>query len=139
MESVGENVEEVKEGDFVVPVFLPNCGECMDCESEKSNICCRFPTQVQPGMRDGTSRITDSKGKTVYNFLNVSSFSEYTVVDINNIVKIDSDIPPEKACLLSGGVSAGKIELLINFVGIYTETWCMCMPCFKENFGRFEV
>ncbi|KAJ8625024.1 hypothetical protein MRB53_033554 [Persea americana] len=107
VESVGEHVEEVKEGDFVVPVFLPNCGECMDCKSEKSNICCRFPTQVQPGMRDGTSRITDSKGKIVYNFLNVSSFSEYTVVDINNIVKIDSDIPPEKACLLSGGVSAG--------------------------------
>lgn len=108
VESVGENVEEVKEGDFVVPVFLPNCGECIDCKSEKSNMCCRYPTRILPGMRDGTSRFTDSSGNVIHNFINVSSFSQYTVVDVTNIVKIDSDISPEKACLLSCGVSTGN-------------------------------
>ncbi|XXG86450.1 hypothetical protein AAC387_Pa11g1344 [Persea americana] len=107
VESVGEKVEEVKEGDFVVSVFLPNCGECIDCKSEKGNMCCRYPTRILPGMRDGTSRFTDSSGNVIHNFINVSSFSQYTVVDVTNIVKIDSDILPEKACLLSCGVSTG--------------------------------
>ncbi|KAJ8625023.1 hypothetical protein MRB53_033553 [Persea americana] len=56
VESVGEKVEEVKEGDFVVSVFLPNCGECIDCKSEKGNMCCRYPTRILPGMRDGTKK-----------------------------------------------------------------------------------
>lgn len=107
VESVGEKVEEVKEGDWVIPVFLSDCQECVDCKSERSNNCSGYPFKVQPGMRDGSSRFTDSKGQVLYNFLNVSSFSEYTVVDVINIVKINPCIPPEKACLLSCGVSTG--------------------------------
>ncbi|KAJ8625022.1 hypothetical protein MRB53_033552 [Persea americana] len=107
VESVGENVGEVKEGDFVIPVFLADCRECVDCKSEKSNMCSSFPFTVLPGMRDGTCRFTDSNGNVLHNFLNVSSFSEYTVVDINNIVKINSDMSPKQACLLSCGVSTG--------------------------------
>lgn len=110
VESVGENVEEVKEGDFVIPVFLPDCRECVDCRSEQSNICSDYPFKVLPGMRDGTSRFTDSNGNVLHNFLNVSSFSEYTVVDIINIVKIDAEISPEMACMLSCGVSTGKLS-----------------------------
>lgn len=110
MESVGENVEEVKGGDFVIPVFLADCRECIDCKSEKSNMCSSFPFTVLPGMRDGTSRFTDSNGNVLHNFLHVSSFSEYTVVDINNIVKINSDLSPKQACLLSCGVSTGKLS-----------------------------
>ncbi|KAK8684053.1 hypothetical protein V6N13_040090 [Hibiscus sabdariffa] len=34
-------------------------------------------------------------------------FSEYTVVDVVNVVKISPDIPVDKACLLSCGVSTG--------------------------------
>ncbi|PNX85406.1 alcohol dehydrogenase 7-like protein, partial [Trifolium pratense] len=55
VESVGEHVEEVKEGELVVPVFLPNCGECKDCESTKSNTCSKFGSKLFFGMpRDGT-------------------------------------------------------------------------------------
>ncbi|XP_058087154.1 alcohol dehydrogenase-like 7 isoform X2 [Magnolia sinica] len=107
VESVGENVEEVKEGDFVIPTFLPNCQECVDCKSGESNMCSKFPFKVEPGMRDGTSRFKDSNGEVIHNFINVSSFSEYTVVDIIQVVRIDPVIPPEKACLLSCGVSTG--------------------------------
>ncbi|KAF2282772.1 hypothetical protein GH714_043080 [Hevea brasiliensis] len=31
VESVGDHVEEVKEGELVLPVFAPDCGECRDC------------------------------------------------------------------------------------------------------------
>jgi S-(hydroxymethyl)glutathione dehydrogenase/alcohol dehydrogenase len=111
VESVGEHVEEVKEGELVVPVFLPNCGECKDCESTKSNNCSKFgskPFQYQYGMpRDGTSRFRDMNGEVVHHLLGVSSFSEYTVVDVTHLVKIVQDFPLDKACLLSCGVSTG--------------------------------
>jgi S-(hydroxymethyl)glutathione dehydrogenase/alcohol dehydrogenase len=111
VESVGEYVEEVKEGDLVVPVFLANCGECRDCESTKSNNCSKFgsnPFQYQYGMpRDGTSRFRDINGEVVHHLFGVSSFSEYTVVDVTHLVKIVQDFPLDKACLLSCGVSTG--------------------------------
>ncbi|XP_057470298.1 alcohol dehydrogenase-like 2 isoform X1 [Actinidia eriantha] len=108
VESVGEHVEELREGDTVLPVFQPDCGECRDCKSQKSNDCSKFPIANYIGMpRDGTSRFKDSNGQPVHHFIFVSSFTEYTVVDVANVVKISSDIPVEKACLLSCGVSTG--------------------------------
>lgn len=108
VESVGENVNEVAEGDYVMPVFLANCGDCKDCKSKKSNLCSTLPFKPSPCMpRDGTSRFTDLNGDTLYHCLHVSSFSQYTVVDIAHITKVDSAIPPNRACLLSCGVSTG--------------------------------
>lgn len=109
MESVGEEVDEVTEGDTVIPTFLSDCGECTDCRSKKSNLCSKFPFKLSPwNHRDETSRFTDLKGETLYHFLYISSFSEFTVVDIANLTKIDASIPPNKACLLSCGVSTGN-------------------------------
>ncbi|XP_022144320.1 alcohol dehydrogenase-like 7 [Momordica charantia] len=108
VESVGKDVNEVKEGDTVIPTFMADCGECRDCLSDKSNLCSKFPFQVSPGMpRCGTTRFTDLNGHPLYHFMFVSSFSEYTVVDIVNVIKIDPSIPPNMACLLSCGVSTG--------------------------------
>ncbi|CAI9109886.1 OLC1v1009812C1 [Oldenlandia corymbosa var. corymbosa] len=108
VESVGDNVHDLSEGDTVLPIFLPDCGECADCKSQKSNLCSKFPFLESPVMhRDGTTRFTDMKGESIYHFLNVSSFSEYTVVDIANVTKIDPVLPPNIACLLSCGVSTG--------------------------------
>lgn len=58
-------------------------------------------------LRDGTSRFTTVDGETLYHFLSVSSFAEYTVVDIANVTKIDPRVPPNRACLFSCGVSTG--------------------------------
>lgn len=115
VESVGEDIEaeEAKEGDIVLPVFTPECGECRDCKSTKSNICSKFPASTSSfGMpRDGTSRFRDMNGQPLHHFLNVSSFSEYTVVDISHIVKISPHIPVDKAWLLSCGVSTGQYSI----------------------------
>jgi len=110
VESVGKDVSELKKGDVVIPVILPECGECIDCKSSKSNRCTNFPFKVSPWMpRHGSSRFTDKNGDIIYHFLFISSFSEYTVVDIANIIKIDPHIPPDRACLLGCGVSTGKL------------------------------
>ncbi|OEL33314.1 Alcohol dehydrogenase-like 7 [Dichanthelium oligosanthes] len=109
VESVGDKVEEVAVGDMVVPVFLAQCGNCADCLSARSNICSVLT--YLPGFmpRDGTTRFSlAATGEPVHNFLSVSSFSEYTVVDVANVVRFgDAALPPEKACLLSCGVATG--------------------------------
>ncbi|KAJ4879651.1 Uncharacterized protein Rs2_36705 [Raphanus sativus] len=53
------------------------------------------------------SRFKDSSGEDIYHFFFVSSFSEYTVVDIAHLVKISPEIPVDKAALLSCCVSTG--------------------------------
>ncbi|KAL0557392.1 hypothetical protein IC582_005930 [Cucumis melo] len=108
VESVGKDVHEVKEGDTVIPTFMADCGECKDCLSNKSNLCTNFPFSVSPGTpRYGTSRFTDLNGEVIHHFLFVSSFTEYTVVDVVNVTKVDPAIPPNRACLLSCGVTTG--------------------------------
>lgn len=111
VESVGEEVVEVSPGDTVVPVFSGQCGDCPDCLSDRSNICSGLPFRFLPGMpRDGTTRFAFAgTGEPIHNFINVSSFVEYTVVDVAHLVRLGPGlmIPPDKACLLSCGVSTG--------------------------------
>nr|CAB3501774.1 unnamed protein product [Digitaria exilis] len=108
VESVGEHVEEFAAGDAVVPTFLGQCSECVDCSSPRSNMCSRYRFAVRPGMpRDGATRFSDAQGRPIHHFLGVSSFAEYTVVDVNHAVKVNPAMPPALACLLSCGASTG--------------------------------
>uniref|UniRef100_A0A2N9G4L9 Enoyl reductase (ER) domain-containing protein n=1 Tax=Fagus sylvatica TaxID=28930 RepID=A0A2N9G4L9_FAGSY len=108
VESVGKGVDEVTEGDTVIPTFISDCGECEDCKSKKSNVCSKLPFKVSPWMpRHESSRFTDLNGEVIYHFMFVSSFTEYTVVDVAHVTKIDPSISPSRACLLSCGISTG--------------------------------
>ncbi|KAM0833101.1 hypothetical protein ACQ4PT_064474 [Festuca glaucescens] len=57
--------------------------------------------------RDDTTRFRDADGSPLHHFLGVSSFSEYTVVDVTQVVKVDPALPPPTACLLSCGATTG--------------------------------
>ncbi|KAL1225803.1 Alcohol dehydrogenase-like 1 [Cardamine amara subsp. amara] len=109
VESIGENVDGFKQGDVVLPVFHPYCEECRDCKSSKTNWCAKYADDfISNTRRYGmASRFKDSSGEDIHHFLFVSSFSEYTVVDIAHLVKISPEIPVDKAALLSCGVSTG--------------------------------
>jgi S-(hydroxymethyl)glutathione dehydrogenase/alcohol dehydrogenase len=109
VESVGEHVEEFVVCDTVVPTFLGQCDTCSSCASAGNNMCSSVPFAVGPGMRrDGTSRFRDAQGEPLHAFLAVSSFSQYTVVDVNQVVKVHPDVPPKLACLLSCGAGTGE-------------------------------
>uniref|UniRef100_I1QCA7 Cinnamyl-alcohol dehydrogenase n=1 Tax=Oryza glaberrima TaxID=4538 RepID=I1QCA7_ORYGL len=108
VESVGEHVQEVAVGDMVVPVFAAQCSECPDCLSDRSNLCSKLSNVAGLMPRDRTTRFSSvSTGEPIRHFLSVSSFAEYTVVDITHIVKLDVEFPPAMACLLSCGISTG--------------------------------
>ncbi|CAD6209934.1 unnamed protein product [Miscanthus lutarioriparius] len=84
------------------------CDHCGSCTSEHSNLCDSVPFIIGPGMRrDGTTRFWDAQGSPLHDLLAVSSFSEYTVVDVNQVVKLDPAVPPKLACLLSCGAGTG--------------------------------
>lgn len=42
VESVGEGVTNVKPGDHVIPLYIPQCGECKFCKSPKTNLCSKI-------------------------------------------------------------------------------------------------
>lgn len=107
VESVGDGVSEVAVGDMVIPVFISECSECRDCKSKKSNLCTKLPFRIDPWMHDGSSRFRDLNGETLFHFMFISSFTEYTVVHIANVIKVDPRIPPNRACLLACGASTG--------------------------------
>lgn len=109
VESVGEGVTQLREGDIIIPTYIGECGDCETCDSGKTNLCRTYPLQAFSGLlKDGTSRMTVAgSGKTLYHFLSCSTWSEYTVVDTNYLVKIDSRVALPHASFLSCGFSTG--------------------------------
>jgi len=107
VESVGEGVTSVKEGDHVIPLYIPECKECNFCLSKKTNLCQKIRvTQGQGLMPDGTSRFT-CKGKSLFHYMGTSTFSQYTVLPEISIAKIREDAPLNKVCLLACGITTG--------------------------------
>lgn len=118
MESVGEGVSDMKEGDMVVTIFNGECGECMYCTCEKTNMCEKFGVNpMKKEMCDGTSRFSTIEGKPIFHFLNTSTFTEYTVVDSACVVKLHPQPTAtlKNLTLLSCGISTGKL-LLYSFL-----------------------
>ncbi|XP_006023750.1 alcohol dehydrogenase 1-like isoform X1 [Alligator sinensis] len=107
VESIGEGVTGVKPGDKVIPLCLPQCGECSSCLNPDANCCLKTHLcEPQNLMPDKTSRFT-CKGKQIHHFLWISTFSEYTVMPDSTIARIDAAAPLDKVCLLACGFSTG--------------------------------
>ncbi|KAL0432260.1 UNVERIFIED_CONTAM: Alcohol dehydrogenase 1 [Sesamum latifolium] len=108
VESVGEGVTELQPGDHVLPVFTGECKECRHCKSSESNMCdlLRINTDRGVMIEDGKTRFSKD-GKPIYHFLGTSTFSEYTVVHVGCVAKINPAAPLDIVCVLSCGISTG--------------------------------
>ncbi|XP_034970080.1 alcohol dehydrogenase 1-like isoform X1 [Zootoca vivipara] len=108
VESIGSGVTCVQPGDKVIPLCVPQCGECDCCLSPKANCCLKahLYKPVQNLMPDKTSRFT-CRGKQIHHFQWTSTFSEYTVVPEVSIAKIGNDAPLDKIPLFGCGFSTG--------------------------------
>ncbi|XP_031263013.1 alcohol dehydrogenase-like 6 [Pistacia vera] len=107
VESVGAGVTEFIEGDHVLTVFIGECQTCKHCRSVKSNTCEVLGLERRGVMHSDQQTRFSIKGKPVYHYCAVSSFSEYTVVHSGCAVKVSSVAPLDKICLLSCGLAAG--------------------------------
>ncbi|XP_072956231.1 alcohol dehydrogenase-like 6 [Typha angustifolia] len=107
VESIGQGVTDFEVGDHVLTVFIGECKSCRHCISGKSNMCQKLGLERKGVMHtDQKTRFT-IKGKPVYHYCAVSSFSEYTVVHSGCAIKISPSASMDRICLLSCGVSAG--------------------------------
>ncbi|EXC22602.1 Alcohol dehydrogenase-like 6 [Morus notabilis] len=91
-------------------VFTGECSACKQCKSGKSNICQALGLERRGLMHSDQKTRFFIKGRPVYHYCAVSSFSEYIMVHSGCAVKVNSDVPLEKICLLSCGVAAGLGE-----------------------------
>ncbi|GAB4842680.1 hypothetical protein Ancab_012656 [Ancistrocladus abbreviatus] len=107
VESVGEGITEFQEGDHILTLFIGECMTCKHCCSSKSNMCQVLGLERRGVMHSDQKTRFSIRGKPVYHYCAVSSFSEYTVVHSGCAVKVRPDAPLEKICLLSCGVAAG--------------------------------
>jgi S-(hydroxymethyl)glutathione dehydrogenase/alcohol dehydrogenase len=108
VEAIGEGVSSLAVGDHVIPLYIPECRDCVFCTSGKTNLCGKIRTTQGKGvMPDGTSRFSLPDGTTVYHFMGTSTFAEYTVCAEISLAKVSPDAPLEKVCLLGCGITTG--------------------------------
>ncbi|MEI8286307.1 MAG: NDMA-dependent alcohol dehydrogenase [Actinomycetes bacterium] len=107
VEKVGEGVSWLEPGDHVIFGFIPSCGRCPSCSTGHQNLC-DLGAAMGLGMKitDGTSR-HHAQGKDVGLMCMLGTFAHHTVVNEASCIKVEKDVPLEKACLLGCGVVTG--------------------------------
>lgn len=104
VESVGPGVKSVRAGDHVVLTWLYSCGMCRDCGRGKPYLCDTAAAAMGGTMFDGTTRFK-VHGAEMRHWC--GTFSEFTVVPEQAVIKIRPDVPLTSACLVGCGVMTG--------------------------------
>lgn len=104
---VGPGVTELVPGDHVVTSFVPSCGRCPSCASGHQNLCDNGAYLLSGRQADGTARHHSLDGQPIATMCCLGTFAEHSVMNINSLVKIEPDLPLDKACLVACGVTTG--------------------------------
>ncbi len=106
IEEVGPGVTRVKPGDHVVCSFIPNCGTCRYCSNGQQSICDMGATILEGYLPGERFPITGPAGQYGAMCM-LGTFSQYGVIHQNSCVKVDADLPLDKAVLVGCGVPTG--------------------------------
>ncbi|BAJ26501.1 MULTISPECIES: S-(hydroxymethyl)mycothiol dehydrogenase [Kitasatospora] len=99
VESVGEGVDEVAPGDYVILNWRAVCGRCRACKRGRPWYC--FATH------NAKQRMTLEDGTELSPALGIGAFAEKTLVAAGQCTKVDPAASPAAAGLLGCGVMAG--------------------------------
>ncbi len=103
VEAIGSAVTTVKPGDHVVACLSGFCGACPQCLGGHPNLCAtRYvsrPSDVEPRL--------SLNGEPLIPFADVGSYAEQMLLHENSLVKIDPEIPLDRAALVGCGVLTG--------------------------------
>ena len=103
----GPGVTSLREGDTVVPLWRLSCGECEYCRRGKPALCPDATRLRNTGrLPDGTSRFS-YRGREVMHYAGVSTFCEYSVIPERALLKLEQDVPLDRAALLGCAVVTG--------------------------------
>ena len=119
VEKVGPGVHGLEPGDKVVFAIRPMCGRCKYCSTGRWNLCDPISShQPTAGFR---------KNGTKYH-AGLATFSEHTVVWENNVVKVDPDVPLDKAALVGCAVITG-VGAVVNRAKVETGSTVAVWGC----------
>ncbi len=107
VQEVGPGVSWLAPGDHVVFGFIPSCGRCASCSTGHQNLCDLGALMgLGKQITDGTSR-HHAQGKDLGLMCLLGTFAHHTVVNEASCIKIEKDVPLDRACLLGCGVVTG--------------------------------
>ena len=104
VEAVGSEVRTVKPGDAVVTCLSAYCGHCEFCVTGRMSLCLGGDTRRAPG---DAPRITRADGSVVSQMLNLSAFAEQMLIHEHACVKIDPEMPLDRAAIIGCAVTTG--------------------------------
>jgi S-(hydroxymethyl)glutathione dehydrogenase / alcohol dehydrogenase len=103
VEGVGTDVTTVRPGDHVVACLSGFCGSCAQCLAGHPNLCVGGAVARSASSPSRLSQL----GEAVTAFAGVGSYAERMLLHENSVVKIDPDIPLDRAALVGCGVLTG--------------------------------
>ena len=103
---IGEGVTDFSIGDAVVSSFVSMCGKCRYCQTGRPQLCDQAAKAAYT-LPDGTVRTKDLQGRPLNIFSGCGVMAEVATLHTDNVVKIDRDIPLDRAALVSCGVMTG--------------------------------
>ena len=104
VEAIGSEVSKVKVGDAVITCISAFCGTCEFCVTGRMALCLGHGTRRTAG---NPPRITRPDGTAVSQMLNLSAFAEAMLVHENACVKINPEMPLDKAAIIGCAITTG--------------------------------
>jgi S-(hydroxymethyl)glutathione dehydrogenase / alcohol dehydrogenase len=104
VEAVGQEVRTVKVGDAVVTCLSAFCGHCEYCVTGRMSLCLGGETRRAAG---AGPRITRPDGSPVAQMLNLSAFAEMMLIHEHACVRIDPEMPLDRAAVIGCAVTTG--------------------------------
>ena len=104
VEAVGSEVRTVKVGDAVVTCLSAFCGHCEYCVTGRMSLCLGGETRRSP---KDAPRLSRADGSVVNQMLNLSAFAEQMLIHEHACVKIDPDMPLDRAAVIGCAVTTG--------------------------------
>lgn len=107
VEALGAGVDDLREGDHVVTIFVATCGHCQPCAEGRPALC-------EPGGAAGTDgtllhgavRLSRA-GARLHHHAGVSAFATHATLSRCSLIKIDKDLKLEEAALFGCAVLTG--------------------------------
>ena len=104
VEAVGESVTIVAPGDHVIACTSMYCGNCLQCLRGHRHLCvnrgaCRRGADEPPRLSQA--------GSEIYQFADLAGFAERMLLHERAVVKIDDDLPLDKAAIVGCAVTTG--------------------------------
>ncbi|MEA3174638.1 MAG: hypothetical protein QOF42_2049 [Gammaproteobacteria bacterium] len=104
--AIGDGVDGFKVGDHVITSFVTMCGHCHYCQTGRPQLCVQSLKSLYT-LPDGTVRTKDAAGKDLNVFCGCGVMAEVATIHMGNVVKIDDQMPLDRAALIACGVMTG--------------------------------